>query len=276
MTNPLISIIIPTLNSREIIEAALETIDKQTFRDIEVILSDGGSSDDTVDFALRYLARASIKATAIVQPGSTVYRALNLAGRVAAGEWQYALGSDDKLYDPQVLSDVADRLRLSTADVCYGSAWNANANLLISCGEYTLDRFATENICHQGIFYRSEKIRRLGLEYAENYPLLADWDYNLRLFSQCRFDFIPRTIAIFSGTGKSSYGEDKKFRTDLEANMIQYFGLRTCYLLHPAHLKRGTMFRPRRGNRALLAANRFLYPMYKSWKCRIRPPSFHR
>jgi len=278
MSRPLISILIPTLNSRGLIEQALDTIVNQTFRDIEVIISDGGSTDDTADFAVKYLTSASMNATSIIQPGSSVYGALNLAGRIAHGEWHYVLGSDDQLYNPYVLAEVADSLRLTRADVCHGNAWNANANQLISCGAYTLDRFTRENICHQAIFYRASKIRLLKMEYAEHYRLLADWDYNLRLFSRCRFKYLPLTIAIFSGTGKSSLGDengdDIDFRLDIEANMIRYFGLRVCYLLNPDSLKRGMERCPRCGNGALLAANRYLYPKYRRWKTRMNPPPF--
>jgi glycosyltransferase involved in cell wall biosynthesis len=269
MSRPLISILMPTLNCRSLIEESLDTIVSQAFQDIEVIISDGGSSDDTVDFAVGYLANASVKVTALVQPGSSVYGALNLAGRIAQGDWHYVLGSDDKLYDSQVFSDVATKIQLSKADVCYGNAWNAHIGQLISCGEYTLDRFATENICHQAIFYRSSKLRSLQIEYTERYHLLADWDYNLKLFSRCRFECMPLTIAIYSGTGKSSCEEDIEFRIDLGANMIKYFGARVCYSLNSYTLKQGAARYPRRGNRVLLAANRYLYPRYRSWKVKM-------
>lgn len=263
MNQPLISIIIPTLNCREIIEGALATIANQTLRDVEVIISDGGSSDQTTDFAMAYLAEACIKATCIIQPDSSVYGSLNLAVSIAKGEWHYVLGSDDRLYDNDVLANVARTLRNTTADVCHGQAWNATANQLISCGEYTVDRFTKENICHQAIFYRTKAVRRLQMEYNERYRLLADWDYNLKLFAKCRFQYLPITVAIFSGSGKSSRGEDLDFRMDLESNIIKYFGLRVCYLLSPDCLAVGTSRRPHRGNRVLLTANRFFYPQRK-------------
>jgi glycosyltransferase involved in cell wall biosynthesis len=269
MSRPLISIIIPVLNSREVIERALETIAKQTFSEIEVIISDGGSTDDTAGFALSYLANASIKATAIIQPGSSIYGSLNLAGRIAQGEWQYVLGSDDRLYNNDTLADIGNSLRLTKADVCHGNAWNANANQLICSGAYTLNRFIAQNICHQAIFYRSSTIRRLGIEYNERYRLLADWDYNLKLLSRCRFHCLPTTVAIFSGTGKSSCEEDYEFRMDLEANIIRYFGLRMCYLMHPDCLEIVTSRHPRRGNRILLAANRLFYSKNRLAKLKL-------
>ncbi len=259
MKQPLISIIIPTLNCKEIIKGALETIANQTLKDVEVIISDGGSSDDTTDVAMGYLDEVHIKATCIIQPGASVYGSLNLAANIATGEWHYVLGSDDRLYDNDVLANVARTLRITKADVCHGNAWNAMANQLISCGDYTVDRFTKENICHQAIFYRSKTIRRLRMEYDERYRLLADWDYNLKLFATCRFECLPITVAIFSGTGKSSRGEDHEFRMDLEANIIKYFGLRACYLMNPDCLAAGASRRPRRGNRVLLAANRLFY-----------------
>src|SRR5919108_5716122 len=53
-TTPLVSLIVPTLNAEHLIEACLRSIATQTYNNIEVIVVDGFSLDNTVTIAQRY------------------------------------------------------------------------------------------------------------------------------------------------------------------------------------------------------------------------------
>lgn len=61
MTNPFFSVIIPTLNEEAKIGRLLESIHEQSFKNFEVIIVDGGSTDNTVDIAKKFAARVLIK-----------------------------------------------------------------------------------------------------------------------------------------------------------------------------------------------------------------------
>lgn len=56
-TNPLVSVNIRTYNSEETLRATLESIKQQTYRNIEVVVSDGSSTDDSVAIASEFNAR---------------------------------------------------------------------------------------------------------------------------------------------------------------------------------------------------------------------------
>ena len=256
---PLISVIIPVLNSRADIEVAINSLLAQDSRRFEVILSDGGSVDDTVGYALKAFAAHSIEALAIVANGSSIYGALNHAVRLARGQWLYVLGSDDTLYSPSIFKDVQCRLTATTADVVYGDAWFEAKGGFVYGGPFWLNRLAALNICHQSIFYRASRIAQLALTYDERYPLLADWDYNLKLFSCCRFEHVPLLISRFSCTGRSSTQIDQKFEQDRYSNIMEYFGWRAFFLLSPDWLSRCVAQRPSRVNRIGLAVNRLLH-----------------
>ena len=51
---PLISIIIPTLNSAKFLKECLDSVKKQTYKNIEVLIIDGGSKDSTVEIIKSY------------------------------------------------------------------------------------------------------------------------------------------------------------------------------------------------------------------------------
>lgn len=62
-TNPLVTITIPTLNSEKSLPLCLDAIKKQTYRNIEVILVDGNSTDNTVSIAKKYHVQRIISCT---------------------------------------------------------------------------------------------------------------------------------------------------------------------------------------------------------------------
>ena len=54
MTQPLVSIIVPTYNSEKFLEGCLESIQKQTYSHIELIVVDNNSKDNTKEIARKY------------------------------------------------------------------------------------------------------------------------------------------------------------------------------------------------------------------------------
>lgn len=87
MTNmPKISVIVPTLNERELLPQLLETLKKQTFQDFEIIVADAGSTDGTVEIA----GDAGAKVVAGGLPG--VGR--NRGSAVARGEFLFFFDAD--------------------------------------------------------------------------------------------------------------------------------------------------------------------------------------
>lgn len=257
--SPLISIVIPTLNSHDVIHASIESIALQSFRSIEVILSDGGSSDQTVSYAMARLQKAAIDVSVIISPGSSIYHAINLAVSIARGEWLYVLGSDDRLYDTDVLRVVAQLLSWTSADVVYGDAWFERSSGFLYGGVFWLNRFNSLNICHQSLFYRASAVRNLGISYDENYKILADWDYNLRLFARLRFEYISLPIARYACYGISDSRKDDVFLNDLQGKIIDYFGVRAFWLLTPDWLSIAVAQRSNMMTKVLLAVNRLAY-----------------
>jgi glycosyltransferase involved in cell wall biosynthesis len=266
MNQPLVSIVVPTLNCRELIRSVIHSIANQNFADLEVVISDGGSSDGTVDYSLNTLSSHGIQASAVIQSGSSIYHAINLGIKIATGKWIYILGSDDRLYQSDVLTRITRHLLNCHADVVYGDAWAGDTDGFLLGGHFDLNRLCNENICHQAIFYKRRTLEALGIEYDDKYELLADWNYNIRLLSQCAFQHVPIIIAYFTGTGRSSTGRDYAFEKDRERNILRYFGARTLFLLHPVQFQSiaATTRRPFPG--ILRATNKLTFPLFRRLK----------
>ena len=66
---PLVSVIIPTRNSEQFLEACLQSIKNQTYKNIEIIISDGLSTDQTLSIAKKYKTRIVINKKILADPG---------------------------------------------------------------------------------------------------------------------------------------------------------------------------------------------------------------
>lgn len=93
----------PAYNAAPFIEAAIDSALRQTFRDLEVIVVDDGSTDDTAAIVARIAARDP-RVQFLRQPNGGVAVARNAALRVARGKFFSLLDSDD-LYAPEFLAE---------------------------------------------------------------------------------------------------------------------------------------------------------------------------
>ena len=114
----MVSIIIPVYNTANYLRECLDSALSQTFRDIEVIAVDDGSTDGSAGILAEY-ARRDPRLTVITQPNRGVSAARNSALRLARGRWLTFLDSDDALY-PGCVATLMDAARLTGCDFVYG------------------------------------------------------------------------------------------------------------------------------------------------------------
>lgn len=85
-SKPLVSIAIPTLNSGKTLENTLLSIKNQTYKKVEIIISDGHSKDSTLEIAKKYKAKVCY--------GKTLALARYNALKISSGKYLFALDSD--------------------------------------------------------------------------------------------------------------------------------------------------------------------------------------
>jgi glycosyltransferase involved in cell wall biosynthesis len=204
----LITIIIPTFNSANFIQKCLDSIRVQTYNDYEILIIDGLSKDNTLSIIKLNIEKDNrIHFSSEKDKGT--YDAMNKGIRLAKGDWLYFLGSDDELYDPQVLQKVSSVLGSTSADVVYGdvkvegnAGWATDG--AVYDGLFDTRKLLLKNICHQSIFYRKHFIAKDNISFNEKYPVCADWDFNVRCWAKGRFEYIPQIIARFNAGGAST------------------------------------------------------------------------
>ena len=172
--NPKISIIIPVLDNLEGLQKTVDSIKAQTFSDFEVWIIDGNSSIpihtylDTLEAPFFYLS----------EKDKGIYDAMNKGISLAKGEWLYFLGAGDLLDNENVLGVVSKNLN-SKLDILYGNIrYDTNK---FKSRFYSL-LWIKNSLHHQSVFYNKKLFTKI--KYEITYEVLADYDFNLDLYSK--------------------------------------------------------------------------------------------
>lgn len=106
MKTPLVSVIIPTKNSADTLEACLKSIKNQTYQNIETIIVDQSSTDDTTKIAKRYGAKiVSLPPPKFYSPPT---KSRNTGAQESKGEILYHIDSDMEL-SPKLIEEIVHR-----------------------------------------------------------------------------------------------------------------------------------------------------------------------
>lgn len=213
MNAPRFSIIVPALNMVTTLPACLDSIAQQTCSDFEVVLVDGGSTDGTLDVAHSFTRQLGTRLVIHSGPDHGAYDAMNRGVGMANGKWLLFLGADDTLYEADTLALVAAFIEEhGHSDLVYGDVV-LRSTASRCAGAFDLDRLLYDtNMSHQSIFYRREIFDGIG-PYNLRYPVCADWDFNIRCFSNPALvtRYMDIVIAQYNDMTGISMSKDKEF-----------------------------------------------------------------
>ncbi|RBL93861.1 glycosyltransferase family 2 protein [Chitinophaga flava] len=208
-TNKLVSIIIATYNSEKYIRECLSSILSLGVNTIEVVIVDGGSTDQTIDIVKSFDSRmVSWKSS----PDKGIYDALNKGVERARGKWLYFMGADDRL-----LPGFAEMMQYLKDEhtVYYGNTTEffekEGPQYLLLKGEFNNYRLAKFCMNHQTILYPANVFKKY--HYNLRYKVYADYALNIQVWGDKTFTKIhlPITIARYNMDGFSSLTKDKDF-----------------------------------------------------------------
>ncbi len=116
----LVSIITATYNSETTIRDTIESVLSQTYRNIQYIIVDGASKDNTMSIVKEYEPRFAGRMQWISESDNGIYDAMNKGIAMATGDVVGILNSDDFYTSDEVLEILVRELSLSGADAVYG------------------------------------------------------------------------------------------------------------------------------------------------------------
>jgi len=188
MTKPMkISVITVTYNSAKTVADSLDSVAMQTHNEIEHLVIDGDSTDDTIEIVRSHI-NPIIRL--ISEPDKGMYDAMNKGIQLSSGDVIGILNSDDFYVDSNVLNEVALAFTSDPSlDVVMGDVdFVAEADLFRPIRTYRAAGFQPWMFQiglmppHPAIFVRKSAYERVGY-YALNYKIAADFDFLVRLLS---------------------------------------------------------------------------------------------
>lgn len=225
------SIIMATYNCGQKVENTLQSIFSQNKELFELIVVDGASTDETLDYIKKY----EYGLTLISEKDTGVYDAFNKGIDAATGKYLYFIGAGDCLR-PGILEQVSELLPPDTAAFVYGGYYLMKQKIYVNHKFTGSSPFTTNNLCHQSIFYHQTVFDIIG-KYDLQYKICADWVFNFKCFNHQAISkqHIPFCIADYEEGGLSSViSDDQIFWKGFPKVIKKELGMR-LYLVCKAH-----------------------------------------
>lgn len=216
--NPVVTIVTVCYNSERTIKKAVESVLNQTYPDIEYIIIDGKSDDNTIDIVRSYQELFGQRLRIISEPDQGIYDAMNKGIKCATGELIGILNSDD-YYEKDAVEKMINAWDGQGMQILYGMMRNLKEGREHSVSMLSHQFLHEHMICHPACFVTKDVYEKLGM-FDTQYKSVADYDFMLRAYDSKRIRFTPvySVIANFSDGGMSEstagYLEGLKFRRD--------------------------------------------------------------
>ena len=197
---PMVSIVTPACNQAIFLRDTIESVLSQDYKNIEYIVIDDGSTDETLEILETYGQRFSW----FTQENCGQTPTINRGWSLAKGEILAWLNSDDTLLPSAVSKAVAFLKTHPDVSIVYGDTLFTDANgkpLYRSPPQrgFSYDRFVLE--CHNPIPQPSAFVRRRVIEDVEKldpyYKYFMDWDFWLRAGIRHRIECVPELLSTY-------------------------------------------------------------------------------
>lgn len=205
----ILSIITINYNNACGLEKTISSIVKLLTPNIEYIVIDGASTDNSIDIIKNYSDKISYW---VSEPDSGIYNAMNKGIKESKGEYILFINSGDIIHNSQFISSYISELK--DADIIYCNL-KIEGNNINSIKEYpdSLDikYFLEDTLPHPASFIKRELFHKYGY-YNENMKICSDWAFFFRLicFENCTYKYVSSDFSTFYIDGISSNLENRE------------------------------------------------------------------
>lgn len=239
MTNalhPKFSIITVTYNAGKVLEDTIQSVIFQTYRNIEYILVDGGSKDNTLQIVSKYRNHIS---KVVSEPDQGLYDAMNKGIRLATGDYLCFLNAGDELHENETLQKMVHSLHTQELpDVIYGeTAIVDNQGHFLHMRRLSAPKQLNWKsfkqgmlVCHQAFFAR----RELAIHYLYDlqYRFSADFDWCIRIMKQAKYLHNTRlTLIDYQKEGMTTQNHKASLKERFRI-MVKHYGWISTVLHH--------------------------------------------
>jgi len=208
-----VSIITAVLNRRDEIKQSLDSLVKQTYKNIQHVIVDGKSIDGTLEILKDY--KNSVKDYEVIlvsKEDNGLYEALNRGLKLCTGDIIGVLHAGDLLANENILETVVKKFGDSQdIDGVYGDVVFFNDNGAIvretKLGEVSIEKiFKGWHPIHTALFLKKKVYDKLGF-YREDFDIASDYEYILRIIlkGNARLVYLDKVLVKMKTGGKSGH-----------------------------------------------------------------------
>lgn len=230
---PFISIITVTYNAEKYLQKTIDSIRKQTCQNIEYIIVDGNSTDQTVNIIKNnknYISRW------ISEPDEGLYDAMNKGLKMATGNFVWFINAGDQIYMKDTIKQILDKASEYNADLLYGEALiiNEEDKEIGMRRKSAPEKLSWKSlkkgmvVCHQSFIPN----RTIAESYDLNYKYSSDIDWEIKCLKKAKSIVNTRLILsrfLDNGQSKKTIIPSIKERFRI---MVKNYGLITTIVNH--------------------------------------------
>lgn len=186
----MISIITATFNSAKTLKDTIQSVLRQTNKDFEYLIVDGGSTDETIDIVKSYESEFSGRLKWVSEKDKGIYDAMNKGIKMASGDVVGILNSDDYFTSDDILQAVDNAFKSHEIDAIYGDIHFIRDGNPQKCVRYYSSRMFRPfwlrfgfMPAHPSFYCKREIFDKAGL-YSLDYKIGADYEMMVRLFKR--------------------------------------------------------------------------------------------
>lgn len=204
-----ISVITVCYNNSQTIETTIKSVVSQDYKNLEYILVDGASTDDTLQIINRYKEKIAIL---VSEKDNGIYFAINKGIALATGDVVAILHADDFYADPAVISKVVKAFETTQSDTVYGDLQYVDRNETTKiirnwkAGSYLRDNFLRGWMPpHPSFFAKRNCYKQFG-SFNTTLKSSADYELMLRFLykNNCTTAYIPEVLVKMRAGGQSN------------------------------------------------------------------------
>ena len=201
---PSFSIITVTFNAEKVLERTMESVFRQSYPNIEYIIIDGKSTDNTIHIIQEYIPLFRGRLRFISEKDSGIYEAMNKGIKLSTGSLIGIINSDD-FYSNDAVENIILHMTDDKYQVIYGycRVWNGRHSIKVLKNRH--ENLADGMIPHPTCFVTREVYKDFGL-FLTTFKIANDYELMIRLYKsdKVRFEQANWIIANFREGGLSS------------------------------------------------------------------------
>lgn len=227
--NVIVSVIIPTHNRSSLLVRTISSIQKQTIQNIEILVCDDGSTDDTQEIVSNLSDRDSRIRYIFCGANGRPAIPRNIGIKEAKGEW-IAFCDDDDLWLPAKLESQLYMMKKHNVKASCTNAWRftydngvtmqyfQNSKLKL----YGFSDFLLVNpvICSSSIIHSSLIKHCYGFAEEESLKALEDYAFWLRIALYTKFLYIHEPLVMYLDTSSSSIRKEKNLAFEEQQKIV--------------------------------------------------------